>query len=264
MSETLAGRGIVITRPAGEAQRLAALIRDAGGVPLLYPAIEILDVPDPSALDGVIDRLHDFNLAIFISPSAVEKAMTRITARRTLPSALRCAAIGPGGVRALQHFGVNDVIAPELRPELPLRQGRYDSESLLASSYMQDVRGQRIVIFRGNGGRDLLGDTLTERGARVEYAVCYRRGKPTWAADALDQARQHTHIAAVIVTSSEGLRNFYDLAGPAGQTWLRQTPIVVPHPRIAAAARELGMTWVVEAESGDDALVRALLQRVCT
>ena len=260
MSGTLAGRGIVITRPAGAAQRLAALIRDAGGVPLLYPAIEILDVSDPRVLDGLIDRLHDFDLAIFVSPSAVEKAMTRITARRTLPPALRCAAIGPGGVRALQRFGVNDVIAPELR----LRQARYDSESLLASSYMQGVRGLRIVIFRGDSGRDLLGNTLTERGARVEYAVCYRRGKPAWTADALEQARLHTHIAAVIVTSSEGLRNFYDLAGPAGQTWLRQTPVVVPHPRIAAVARELGMTRVVEAESGDDALVRALLQRVCT
>jgi uroporphyrinogen-III synthase len=260
MSGTLAGRGVVITRPAGEAQRLTTLIRDAGGVPLLYPAIEILDVPDPSALDGLIDRLHDFDLAIFISPSAVEKAMARITARRTLPSELRCAAIGPGGVRALQRFGVIDVVAPELR----LHQARYDSESLLASSYMQDVRGLRIVIFRGDSGRDLLGNTLTERGARVEYAVCYRRSKPTWTADALEQARLHTHIAAVIVTSSEGLRNFYDLAAPAGQTWLRQTPVVVPHPRIAAVARELGMTRVVEAESGDDALVRALLQRVCT
>jgi uroporphyrinogen-III synthase len=151
MSGLLAGRGIVITRPAGEAGRLAALIRDAGGEPLLYPAIVILDAPDVRALDAVIERLDDFDLAIFISPSAVEKAMARITARRALPATLRCAVIGPGGARALQRFGVTGVIAP---------QGRYDSETLLASCYMQNVRGQRIVIFRGDGGRELLGKTL--------------------------------------------------------------------------------------------------------
>jgi uroporphyrinogen-III synthase len=255
MNESLAGCGVVITRPAGEAQCLASLVRDAGGEPLLYPAIEILDAPDPHALDGVIARLDDFDLAIFVSPSAVDKAMTRVSALRKLPVTLRCAAIGPGGVRALQGFGVNDVIAP---------QGRYDSESLLASSFMQNVRGLRIVIFRGDGGRELLGEMLVARGAVTEYAVCYRRAKPTWDAGGLIHAWEHNRVAAVIVTSSEGLRNFCDRVGVAGQALLRQTPMVVPHHRIAATAHELGMTRVVESESGDEAMVRALLRQMST
>ncbi len=250
MSGALAGRGVVITRPAGEAQRLAALVREAGGEPLLYPAIEILDAPDPRALDAVIDRLDDFNLAIFISPSAVDKAMTRIRARRTLPVTLRCAAIGPGGVRALQRFGVTDVLAPE---------HRYDSESLLASSYMQSVRGLRIVIFRSDGGRELLGETLAARGATVEYAACYRRGKPQTDVAPLLAAWQRDSIAAVIVTSSEGLRNFFERIGTAGQAGLKNTLVVVPHARIAAAARELGITRVVESASGDDALMQTVV-----
>ena len=249
----LTGRGVVITRPAGEAQRLAALVREAGGEPLLYPAIEILDTADPRMLDAIIDRLDDFDLAIFVSPSAVDKAMTRINARRTLPAKCRCAAIGPGGVRALQRFGIAEVIAPA---------ERHDSESLLASSYMQNVRGLRIVIFHGDGGRDVLRETLIARGAGVEYAVCYRRAKPAWAAHALLQAWEENRIAAVIVTSSEGLRNFCDRIGAAGQGWLRKTLIVVPHHRIAASARDLGMTRIVEAEAGDDALVRTLLRQV--
>lgn len=253
MSGALAGRGVVITRPAGEAGRLAELIREAGGEPLLYPAIAILDVPDPGTLNDIIDRLDDFDLAIFVSPSAVEKAMTRISDRRTLPATLRCAAIGPGGARALQRFGVNDVILPH---------SRYDSESLLASSYMQNVRGQRIVIFRGEGGRELLGKTLAERGARVDYAACYRRGKPTFDAAPLIQAWKNSYIAAVIITSSEGLRNFSEHIGGSAQPLLRKTPVVVPHSRIAAVARELGIQCVVESESGDDALVRALLRQM--
>lgn len=257
MTATLAGRGVVITRPAQESARLAALIRDAGGEPLLYPAIDILDAPDPRALNAVIDRLDEFDLAIFVSPSAVERAMARITARRALPSRLRCAAIGPGGQRALARFGVGEAVAPDAR------QGRYDSESLLASPYLQNVHGQRIVIFRGDGGRELLGDTLAARGAAVEYAVCYRRGKPVFDAALLLQAWARGAVAAAVVTSSEGLRNFAEHIGSAGLAWLRKTPVVVPHPRIAAVARELGVAQVVESAAGDEAMVQALIKHLC-
>lgn len=259
MSGALAGRGVVITRPAGEAQRLSALIREAGGEPLVYPALEILDTPDPAALDALISRLDDFDVAIFISPTAVDKAMTRITALRVMPKQLRCAAIGPGGVRALRRFGVGEVIAPADNSP------RHDSESLLASPSMQTVNGRRIVIFRGDGGRELLSDTLTARGATVESVSCYRRGKPTFDPAPLMAAWARGAVAAVIVTSSEGLHNFCERLGTAAQPYLQETPIVVPHPRIAAAARERGMTRVVECASGDEALVAAVIRpfQVC-
>lgn len=256
MSKALAGRSVVITRPAGESQRLSALISEAGGVPLLYPAIEILGVADPTALNAVIDHLDDFDMAIFISPSAVDQAMTRITARRTLPVSLRCAAIGPGGVRALQRFSVGDVIAPDAYAR------RYDSESLLASPFLQSVSGQRMVIFRGDGGRDLLGDTLASRGAHVEHVTCYRRGKPTFDAAPLLQAWAKGDVAAVIVTSSEGLGNFFERLGTAGQARLQKTLVAVPHPRVAAAARALGLARVVESASGDDALMQTVLRHI--
>ena len=253
MSDALRGRGIVITRPAGEAQPLAALVRDAGGVPLLYPAIEIRDAPDLAALDAVIDRLDEYELAIFISPSAVDKAMTRITARRTLPQKMRCAAIGPGGVRALQRFGFTDIIAP---------LERYDSESLLASPFMQNVRGLRIVLFRGNGGREHLSETLVVRGATVDAVTCYQRVLPALDATPLLDAFTRNEVAAVIITSSEGLRNLCVMLGAAGEARLRDTLIVVPHPRIAAVARELGMTKVTGSAAGDAALLATVMRHL--
>ena len=256
MNNPLAGRGVVITRPAAESARLAALISDAGGVPLLYPAIEIGDAADLHALDSAIDRLDDFDLAIFISPSAVNKAMSRIQARRVLPAQLRYAAIGPGGVRSLQRFGVQQVIAPAQD------SARYDSESLLATKSLQHMRGQRVVIFRGDGGRELLSETLIARGATVESVTCYRRGKPTFDPAWLLHAFASGEVAAVIITSSEGLRNLCEHLGAAGETWLRKTPIVVPHPRIAAVARELGMNSVVESSAGDAALVAAVQRQL--
>ena len=42
---TLHGRGILITRPREQAQGLAKLVEAAGGRAIVFPAIEIQDVP---------------------------------------------------------------------------------------------------------------------------------------------------------------------------------------------------------------------------
>ena len=256
MNTSLAGRCVVITRPAGESQRLAALVREAGGEPLLFPVIAIGDALDPQPLDAAIARLDEFDVAIFISPSAVEKALTRIAAQRTLPPNLRCAAIGPGGARALERWGVKGILAPQAH------DGRFDSESLLASNFMQEVRGKRVVIFRGDGGRELLRDTLLARGATVETGPCYRRALPTIDPAPLMQAWARGTVAAVIVTSSEGLRNLCTMIGAAGVTYLRDTLITVPHPRIAAAARDMGLQHVAESASGDEALLQTVVRHI--
>ena len=247
----LAGCGIVVTRPAAQAASLAEAIRAAGGHAILFPVIEILDPADIQPLIDVIDRLETCNLAIFISPNAVARAMRRITARRTWPPGLRSAAIGKGGVKALQRFGINEVIVPTRS---------FDSEGLLALPQLQTVAGQRVVIFRGDGGRELLGDTLTARGAQVEYVECYRRARPHADAAPLLKAWAHDEVHAITVTSSEGLRNLFEMVGEPGLSWLRRTPVFVPHPRIAAAARELGCGQVIESAPGDEGLIAALQQ----
>ena len=247
----LAGCGIVVTRPAAQATSLAEAIRVAGGRAILFPVIEILDTTDTRPLIKVIDRLETYNLAIFISPNAVERAMRQITARRTWPPGLRAAAIGTGGVKELQRLGINEVIAPTQSS---------DSEGLLALPQLQVVAGQRVVIFRGDGGRELLGDTLTARGAQVEYVECYRRVRPHADAAPLLKAWAHHEVHAVTVTSSEGLRNLFEMVGEPGLSWLRRTPVFVPHLRIAAVARELGCGHVMESAPGDAGLIEALQQ----
>ena len=247
----LAGCGIVVTRPAAQAASLAEAIRAAGGHAILFPVIEILDPADIQPLIDVIDRIETCSLAIFISPNAVVRAMSQITARRTWPPGLRAAAIGKGGVKALQRFGINEVIVPTRS---------FDSEGLLALPQLQTVAGQRVVIFRGDGGRELLGDTLTARGAQVEYVECYRRARPHADAAPLLKAWAHDEVHAITVTSSEGLCNLFEMVGEPGLSWLRRTPVFVPHPRIAAAARELGCGQVIESAPGDEGLIAALQQ----
>ena len=246
----LEGRGIVVTRPAHQSAHLAQLIRAEGGNPILFPVIEIIAVDDLQPLLAVIERLDEVDLAIFISPNAVNKAMNLIKARRALPARLRFAAIGRGSVRELKHFGVTEVIAP----------ARFDSEALLELPEMQDIAGKRVVIFRGDCGRELLGDALAARGATIEYAECYRRGRPQVDAAPLLKVWARNELHALTVTSSEGLHNLFDLVGKLGQSWLRKTPLFVPHARIGETARELGLSCVVLTAQGDEGLVQGLAQ----
>ena len=249
----LTGRGIVVTRPAHQAEPLAGLIRAEGGNAIVFPVLEILDTADIQPLIEVIDRLDDYNLAIFISPNAVMRAMNQIVARRPWPAGLLAAAVGKGSVKELKRFGLSDVIAPARV---------FDSERLLDLPQLQSVAGQRVIIFRGDGGRELLGDTLIARGASVEYVECYRRVRPRTDAAPLLKAWARNEVHAVCVTSSEGLRNLFEMVGKLGQSWLRRTPVLVPHPRIAMAARELGCNNVIETVPGDEGLMAALRQHV--
>lgn len=249
MSGGLAGRGIVITRPQPQTAALAARIAAAGGRALPFPAIEIRDTARLAELDAVIDRLDDYQVAIFISPNAAERALRRILARRRWPATLAAAAIGPGSAAALVALGLGEVTVPAQR---------HDSEGLLATPLLRSVAVRRVVIFRGNGGRELLAAGLRARGAAVDVVECYRRERPQADAAPLVEAWSRGEVDAVAVTSSEGLRNLFAMLGGAGTTLLCATPLFVPHPRIAALARDLGCTRVFECEAGDSGLIAAL------
>ena len=247
---SLTGHGVIVTRPVHQAAPLADRIRRAGGHAILFPVIEIADVEDARPVNALIDRLDEFELAIFISPNAVGKALTMIKARRALPARLAFAAVGRGSVLELKKFGVTDVAAPS----------RFDSESLLALPALQNVAGRRVIIFRGQGGRELLGEALTARGAIIEYAECYRRVQPAADPAPLMAAWERREIHAVTVTSSEGLGNFCAMVGAHGLPWLQKTPLFAPHVRIADAARKLEFSVVVQTGQGDDGLMRGLQQ----
>lgn len=248
----LAGVRVLVTRPAHQAGHLAQLIEQAGGEAIRFPVVEITEPTDPAALRARIDRLAEFDLAVFISPNAVERALPLLHARYpVLPAALTLAAVGAGTVRALQRCGIENVLAPT---------ARFDSEALLALPSLQQLRGKKIVIFRGEGGRELLGDTLTARGAAVEYAECYRRRRPVSDIAPLVQRWAQGGIDIVVCTSVEGLHNLQALLGEADSQWLRRTPLVVVSARLAAAARALGCRQqpVSAQEASDEAIVAAI------
>ena len=250
VNKQLDGINILVTRPVHQSVFLAEGIRAIGGNPILLPVLEITDVKDLNPLMDLISRLDEFDWVIFVSPNAVNKAMQLIVKQRKLPPHLRFAAVGKGSADVLKHYGVNEVLVPV---------EHFDSEALLKQEQLQNMAGKRVVIFRGNGGRELLGDTLTQRGAFLEYAECYQRRKPDIDTTALTAAWLQGEIHAVIITSSEGLHNLFDIIGKHGQQLLKSTPVFTVHERIVRTATELGLEKIVKATSaGDEGLLESL------
>ena len=243
----LAGLNIVVTRPREQAAGLAQRIEQLGGRALLLPLLEIEAVSDDRALREQLSRLNQADLAIFISPNAVQYGMAAIRASGGLPPpSLKFAAVGQGSAKTLRELGVDPVIAPTVR---------FDSEGLLALPELQNVAGRRVMIFRGDGGRELLGDTLKVRGATVEYVTCYLRSKPALDGSTLLVASPD----AITVTSSEALSHLREALDAAQRKAVCAIPLLVPHERIGEAARQQGWQHVVVTGSGDDGLLSGLI-----
>ena len=247
----LAGCGILVTRPARQAAGFAQKIAALDGNPVIFPAIVILPPAETSALARSHAALATYDCAIFVSANAVEYG---VPDPLRWPDRLLPFAPGPGTAEALAAAGIGGTRVPATT---------YDSEGLLALPALTNVRGKRILIFRGDRGREDLGDALLARGALVDYVACYRRAKPESGAAGLAEAFHDNRIQAVTITSSEGLDNLWALTDDATHAAWRACPTFVPHSRIAAHARDFGLA-VVETKGGDAGLIAGLLEWAAT
>jgi len=239
-----------------QAAGLVQLIEDAGGRALVYPMIEIEPVAN-AVLDALVDMLERFDLAVFVSRNAVEQGLARVARSRVWPPGIAVAAVGSGTRAALEARGFANVLAP---------RDSGGSESLLAllTPPVMNVRGKRIAIFRGTGGRELLAHTLRERGAVVEYAECYSRRAPQMDLRPLIDAWSNGRVHAVAISSGEALVNLAALLGDAGGKLLASTPMFVPHPRVADDARARGIGEALLAGPADEDVAGALVAYFCS
>lgn len=254
-NEALRGYGIAITRPPGQADQLAELIAQQGGKPILFPLIAISALDDYSRFEQKLAQLASYDWAIFISSNAVQNAMPRLLDKLgNIPANLRFAAIGPATAAELAKFGVSGTLTPD---------SLFDSESLLALPQMQQVAGRRIMIFRGIGGREVLAETMKARGADVDYAECYRRINPQPDTDVLQTLWQNAHLHAIVVTSSEAMRNLLAIADSAKNgdaAWLRNMMLCVNHERVAELARQRDLPVAVAEAAGDRPMLQCLIK----
>ncbi len=248
MIPVLAGRGILVTRPAHQAEPLCRLLRASGACPIRFPALAIAPPRDRAHSYRSMARLWRFDLVIFVSANAVEHGLA---AAGRLPSGPRLAVIGQASARALAMHGYSVDLQPD---------SGADSEALLASPALQQLAGQRVLIVRGEGGRGTLAETLRARGATVEYADVYRRVRPAGGPRPLLAHWQRGELHAVTAASNETLQNLYEMLAGVHQQLLA-TPLVVASARARELALALGWgaaATVVAESATDDAMVAAL------
>jgi uroporphyrinogen-III synthase len=241
---SLAGLGVLVTRPEPQAAPLARLLEDAGARVFRLPAIEIVGRADRPSLRAALGPIDRFHWVLFVSTNAVKHGAFLLEGRRNP----QLAAVGPATAAALEHAGFRVSLVPA---------GGFDSESLLATPELTNVARSRVLIVRGDGGRELLGDELRRRGADVHYAEVYVRrcARPVpGALPAVEDAWTAGRIDVVTATSAELLRCLVEILTPAGRELLRRSVLLAGGPRIADAARQIGHDGeIVVARAADDA-----------
>ena len=242
---------ILVTRPQHQAHRLCGLLEAAGHECIRLPTIDILPVADVGSLAAHIDALQQYDLAVFVSINAVKSALKAILDRRAWPAQTRIASVGARSAEALSEFGLSVDLLPE---------HQFNSEALLALAALQDMRGRQVVIFRGNGGREHLRDTLLQRGATVDYVEVYRRACPDVEATQLQHLWQPGYLDYISISSNEALQNLLAMAGETARPSLLQIPLLVIGERQVLLAKQLGFTCTprVAAQASDEAIVAAL------
>ncbi len=248
---------VLITRPANLACGLAEKIKAMGDTVALFPTIEIKKTPHQTALQAAIHHLDTQDIAIFISQAAVTFGIPAIKTRWSLLPNLRFAAIGASTARALQVFGISEVIFPSAPP--------YESESLLAQSPFQttQIQGKKIAIFRGNGGREYLSETLRSRGAFVQTIEVYQRCLPTLNPKLVEKIKHwhHTRGNVIVTTSADALYNLVKLMQNANaMDTLTEIPLVVVGARMQKLAKDLKFKYLKVATGADDASIINVLQ----
>lgn len=247
----LGGLSVLVTRPAHQSDGLCDLIQTAHGRPVRFPALEILGPGDKHAARLALAAASAADLLIFVSANAVQFAFPLLPAQ--LPVNVDIAAVGTATAHALEEKGLDPTLVPQ----------RMDSEGLLQLPALQSVHGKSVFILRGNGGRELLGEALRERGAEVRQVEVYRRQLPQRAGAAANLVRNWSQLAQVVTATSKViLDNLFDLLGDAGAQLLCTTPLVVVSQRMAEHALERGCQSVYVAASATDADLLATLCEV--
>ena len=226
---------VVLTRQIKDSEALASQLREQGVETLQFPLMAIEPLPVDS--QGRRSAERDETVLVFTSSNAVRYGLDAV---RDLASDDTCAviAVGKRTLEALQSESI-DAIAPE----------REDSEGILELPIFQNAMIDRVMVVKGEGGRDLLQRALIDRGLKVIDLNCYRRYWPAVDVDKLDQFLEDG-ASLIHVASGEAVVRLTDLVSIAVQ---RQARLVVPSERVAHQARALGWHKVEEAEGAGDA-----------
>jgi len=235
MSETasLAGLKVLVTRPAGQGSTLIEAIRQAGGEAVSFPLLKITPVTDSkrqAEIRHLIQGLDQYQILVFISSNAARFGLQWIDQYwPQFPVGVEVVAVGPATAAALS----------ELPCQVQTSPSGMLSEDILQLPVLRGVAGKKVALFRGVGGRELLADTLRERGAQVDYLETYERRATTNAGSELLELLAAEQINVLSVTSGQILDSLLQLVDIT-TNGINLLPLLVPSERIRDMAEAAG------------------------
>ncbi|MDB5981965.1 MAG: uroporphyrinogen-III synthase [Pseudomonas sp.] len=243
---------LLLTRPEQESAALAAVLSDAGIYSSSLPLLEI----EPLTIDGA-QRSMIFNLGLYGAVIVVSKPAARLVLGLLdeiwpQPPIQPWFGVGAATAQILQDYGL-DVSYP---------QRGDDSEALIDLESLRDIAvqpGTRVLIIRGEGGRELLAERLRALGASVDYLALYRRNLPQYAQAELPRRIAAERLNGLVVSSGQGFEHLRQLAGDAWPD-LARLPLFVPSPRVAELASAAGARTVVDCRGASAAALLAALR----
>ncbi|WP_448653735.1 uroporphyrinogen-III synthase [Pseudomonas fluorescens] len=240
---------VLLTRPAEESMALAATLSDAGIFSSSLPLLDIEALPVTAAQQAVFRDLGRYSAVIVVSKPAARLAVHRLSQPW---SQLSWFSVGAATAQVLADHGLNVHYPPS----------GDDSEALLALPALREAiarPGARVLILRGEGGRELLAERLRDQGASVDYLELYRRFLPAYDSGVLMQRIQLERLNGVVVSSGQG---FLHLQALAGEDWpeVAQLPLFVPSPRVYEMARAAGAGKVVDCRGASAAALLVALR----
>lgn len=249
----LQGLRVLVTRPVGQADALCDRLTAAGARVRRVPVLDIRFLDEEPAVQAGLDQLDQADLLVFTSVNAVE-GLKRALARGAWvwpPKGPEIAAIGAATAQRLEAEGMSVTV----RPMAP-----YNSEGLLAHPRLHQVGEQRVVLIAGISGRELIAETLTERGAQVSKLEVYRRERPQNLGASLTAEFSVKPPEVVLVTSVDGLDSLVESTPLEQREALLKLGVVTVSSRVARAAKDRGFSAgvLVADEASDEALVAAL------
>lgn len=263
---------VVITRPDAQAAPWAEQLQTVGFSCEVLTLLQISAVAEDDKIRAIKNKILDFDLyqkAIFVSQNAVDYGMAWLEDYwPQLPIGIDYFAVGATTAKKLSNYGV------EVQDLAVSANGGMTSEDLLSAAYLQHVDGEKILIFRGCGGRGHLAEELRKRGASVDYCELYERSLPIVAREQLLQLIASLKAAdtqiILSVHSGESLQNLVAVVAqltPAeqstAQAWLRNNILLVPSQRIVEAAQAVGFTRIICAQNATDNAMTAALLDYC-
>lgn len=243
---------ILVTRPSPAGEELVNRLVAQGKMAYSFPLIEFSPGRQLAQLPAQLAALAPESLVFVLSQNVIHFASPLLRQYGiSWPKEHTWFAIGRTTALTLHA-------ASHLTIHYP--QDRETSEVLLQLPELQHIHGKQALILRGNGGRELLGETLQERGAEVIFCECYQRNEINY--NALEEAWRwyERQISIIVVTSGEMLQQLYTLIPEwYRENWLLQCQLLVVSERLASLARHLGWHNIRVADNADnDALLRAL------